>query len=211
MAEPRSPARGRIVQVVVPNRVDLAGGTLDIFPLYLLLPGAMTVNAAIRMASTVSILPVRGPVRLVSDAFPRGGGPGHARLPKRRGSAWSPRPCGFPPAPGSSSGSGTRRPSDPGSGRRPPFWSRRCWRWDAYSGAETGGRRRGRRWRSRRPTSGTLPDPRITSPRCAEESRGSGTFRAGRSGKDRAGGTAGRKLAAHGFWREREGPTSRRG
>lgn len=58
-----------LVQVVVPNRVDLAGGTLDIFPLYLLVPGAMTVNAAICVASVVSIRPVRGPSRLVSDNF----------------------------------------------------------------------------------------------------------------------------------------------
>src|SRR2546428_7347353 len=30
-----------------PTRVDLAGGTLDIWPLYLFHPGAVTVNAAI--------------------------------------------------------------------------------------------------------------------------------------------------------------------
>ena len=60
-----------LVQVVVPNRVDLAGGTLDIFPVYLLVPGAMTVNAAICVASVVSVHPVRGPARLVSDHFSR--------------------------------------------------------------------------------------------------------------------------------------------
>jgi len=60
-----------LVQVVVPNRVDLAGGTLDIFPLYLLVPGAMTVNAAICVASVVSVHPVRGPSRLVSENFSR--------------------------------------------------------------------------------------------------------------------------------------------
>ena len=58
-----------LVQVVVPNRVDLAGGTLDIFPIYLLVPGAMTVNAAICVASVVSVHPVRGAARLVSDPF----------------------------------------------------------------------------------------------------------------------------------------------
>ncbi len=62
---------GPLVQVMVPNRVDLAGGTLDIFPLYLLVPGAMTVNAAIRVESIVSIHPVRGVSRLVSDTFSR--------------------------------------------------------------------------------------------------------------------------------------------
>src|SRR5262245_52526463 len=37
-----------------PTRVDLAGGTLDIWPLYLYHPGAVTVNAAItRYASCV--------------------------------------------------------------------------------------------------------------------------------------------------------------
>ena len=37
-----------------PTRVDLAGGTLDIWPLYLFHPGAVTVNAAItRYASCV--------------------------------------------------------------------------------------------------------------------------------------------------------------
>ena len=30
-----------------PVRIDLAGGTLDIWPLYLLHPGSVTVNAAI--------------------------------------------------------------------------------------------------------------------------------------------------------------------
>ena len=71
MAEPRSRAGSPLVRVVVPSRVDLAGGTLDIYPLYLLVPGAMTVNAAIRMASTVSIRPVRGSSRLVSDISSR--------------------------------------------------------------------------------------------------------------------------------------------
>jgi len=60
-----------LVKVVVPNRVDLAGGTLDIFPLYLLVPSSMTVNAAIRVESVVSIRPVRGKARLVSDNFSR--------------------------------------------------------------------------------------------------------------------------------------------
>ncbi len=71
MAEPRFPEGDPIVRAVVPNRVDLAGGTLDIFPLYLLVPDAMTVNAAIRVASTVWVRPVRGPSRLVSDSSAR--------------------------------------------------------------------------------------------------------------------------------------------
>ncbi len=59
------------VRAVVPNRVDIAGGTLDIVPLYLLIPGSMTVNAAIGMSSIVSVRPVRGPVRLVSETSSR--------------------------------------------------------------------------------------------------------------------------------------------
>lgn len=72
MPRPKDREADPLVRAVVPNRVDIAGGTLDIVPLYLLVPGSMTVNAAIRIASIVSILPVRGPVRLVSDALPGG-------------------------------------------------------------------------------------------------------------------------------------------
>lgn len=57
------------ISVVVPNRVDLAGGTLDIFPLYLLVPGSMTVNAAIGIRSRVEVTSVRGPARLHSEDF----------------------------------------------------------------------------------------------------------------------------------------------
>lgn len=38
-----------------PNRVDLAGGTLDIFPLYIFEGGSFTVNIAIQVYSTVEI------------------------------------------------------------------------------------------------------------------------------------------------------------
>jgi D-glycero-alpha-D-manno-heptose-7-phosphate kinase len=38
---------GRVVEATAPTRVDLAGGTVDIWPLYLFHPGAMTVNVAI--------------------------------------------------------------------------------------------------------------------------------------------------------------------
>jgi len=57
-------------RVVAPNRVDLAGGTLDIYPLYLLLGDAMTVNAAISIRSIVEVRPLRrGSVRLRSENF----------------------------------------------------------------------------------------------------------------------------------------------
>ena len=53
-AGPSSPFR-----VVVPNRVDIAGGTLDIYPLYLLIGDAMTVNAAVAVRSEVAVRPFR--------------------------------------------------------------------------------------------------------------------------------------------------------
>src|SRR5207245_10603637 len=42
------------IEARAPTRIDLAGGTLDIWPLYLFHPGALTVNCAItRYASCV--------------------------------------------------------------------------------------------------------------------------------------------------------------
>ena len=52
-----------------PTRIDLAGGTLDIWPLYLFHPGALTVNCAItRYASCVIETSSRrgGEIHLVS-------------------------------------------------------------------------------------------------------------------------------------------------
>jgi len=40
------PAR-KFAEATAPTRIDLAGGTLDIWPLYLFHPGAVTVNVAI--------------------------------------------------------------------------------------------------------------------------------------------------------------------
>ncbi|MGE5654567.1 MAG: GHMP kinase, partial [Bacillota bacterium] len=40
---------------IAPNRIDLAGGTLDIYPLYLFEEGGITVNAAIDVRSTVKL------------------------------------------------------------------------------------------------------------------------------------------------------------
>src|SRR5438874_9605757 len=59
------------IEARAPTRIDLAGGTLDIWPLYLFHPGALTVNCAItRYASCVietqSGGPKRGSIRLVS-------------------------------------------------------------------------------------------------------------------------------------------------
>lgn len=60
-----------ILSVSVPNRVDLAGGTLDIFPLYLLVPGSKTVNAAISVESVVEVryLSKRRAARIVSANY----------------------------------------------------------------------------------------------------------------------------------------------
>jgi D-glycero-alpha-D-manno-heptose-7-phosphate kinase len=44
-----------IIESKAPTRVDLAGGTLDIWPLYLFHPGAVTVNAAISLYATCII------------------------------------------------------------------------------------------------------------------------------------------------------------
>src|SRR5712692_6379175 len=45
-ARPQSMTQ-RVIEATAPTRIDLAGGTLDIWPLYLFHPGAVTVNAAI--------------------------------------------------------------------------------------------------------------------------------------------------------------------
>jgi D-glycero-alpha-D-manno-heptose-7-phosphate kinase len=57
------------IESKAPTRVDLAGGTLDIWPLYLFHPGAVTINAAVtRYASCVIETNARGDqkIRLVS-------------------------------------------------------------------------------------------------------------------------------------------------
>ena len=44
-----------IIESSAPTRVDLAGGTIDIWPLYLFHPGAMTVNFALSLRASVRI------------------------------------------------------------------------------------------------------------------------------------------------------------
>ena len=59
-----------VFRVSAPNRVDLAGGTLDIFPLYLLVEDTTTVNAAISVRSVVEVRPYRhGVARLQSGNY----------------------------------------------------------------------------------------------------------------------------------------------
>jgi len=70
MKKARSTGAWKPFRVQAPNRVDLAGGTLDIFPLYLLMEGAMTVNAAISVRSVVEARPFRrGAARLYSRNY----------------------------------------------------------------------------------------------------------------------------------------------
>jgi D-glycero-alpha-D-manno-heptose-7-phosphate kinase len=44
-----------IIESSAPTRVDLAGGTIDIWPLYLFHPGASTVNFAINLRASCRI------------------------------------------------------------------------------------------------------------------------------------------------------------
>ena len=54
------------IESKAPTRIDLAGGTLDIWPLYLFHEGALTVNCAItRMASCVIELAPKKSPRIV--------------------------------------------------------------------------------------------------------------------------------------------------
>jgi D-glycero-alpha-D-manno-heptose-7-phosphate kinase len=51
-----------------PTRVDLAGGTLDLWPLYNFVGGARTVNLAINIMTTAEITPLPdGQIELISD------------------------------------------------------------------------------------------------------------------------------------------------
>jgi D-glycero-alpha-D-manno-heptose-7-phosphate kinase len=42
-------------EVKAPNRIDLAGGTTDLYPLYLLMEGGCTINAAVTVSSKVIV------------------------------------------------------------------------------------------------------------------------------------------------------------
>jgi D-glycero-alpha-D-manno-heptose-7-phosphate kinase len=44
-----------LIKTSAPTRIDLAGGTLDIWPLYLFHPGAQTVNAAISLRARATV------------------------------------------------------------------------------------------------------------------------------------------------------------
>ena len=51
---------GPVIVVQAPCRADLAGSTLDLWPLYLFHPGALTLNFALNILTTCRITPLRG-------------------------------------------------------------------------------------------------------------------------------------------------------
>jgi D-glycero-alpha-D-manno-heptose-7-phosphate kinase len=60
-----------IIESSTPTRVDLAGGTIDIWPLYLFHPGAMTVNFALSLRARVRI-ETRNDRRIILESRDRG-------------------------------------------------------------------------------------------------------------------------------------------
>ena len=62
-----------IIESSAPTRVDLAGGTIDIWPLYLFHPGAMTVNFALSLRASVRI-ETRNDRRFILESRDRGVG-----------------------------------------------------------------------------------------------------------------------------------------
>jgi D-glycero-alpha-D-manno-heptose-7-phosphate kinase len=59
-----------IIEATAPTRVDLAGGTIDIWPLYLFHPGAMTVNFAVSLRALCRIEP-RGDDQVILESRDR--------------------------------------------------------------------------------------------------------------------------------------------
>lgn len=58
--EPSHLSELRSICTQAPCRVDLAGGTLDLWPLYLFHPGAVTVNFAVNIMTSCKITPLPG-------------------------------------------------------------------------------------------------------------------------------------------------------
>src|SRR3954470_13140267 len=59
------------IEATAPTRVDLAGGTIDIWPLYLFHPGATTVNFAVSLDATCRI-ETRDDERIILESRDRG-------------------------------------------------------------------------------------------------------------------------------------------
>ena len=56
----RKTAASTAVVAHAPCRADLAGGTIDLWPLYLFHPGALTLNFALEILTTCRITPIKG-------------------------------------------------------------------------------------------------------------------------------------------------------
>jgi D-glycero-alpha-D-manno-heptose-7-phosphate kinase len=67
MAKKSSWAAGPTITAQAPCRADLAGGTIDLWPLYLFHPGALTLNFGLQILTTCRITPLSGArIELVS-------------------------------------------------------------------------------------------------------------------------------------------------
>jgi len=60
MAPKPSAAKGPTITGRAPCRADLAGGTVDLWPLYLFHPGALTLNFALEILTTCKVTPLAG-------------------------------------------------------------------------------------------------------------------------------------------------------
>jgi D-glycero-alpha-D-manno-heptose-7-phosphate kinase len=60
MRQTKRAVRGRTVTVQAPCRADLAGATIDLWPLYLFHPGAVTLNIALNIQAACRITPLPG-------------------------------------------------------------------------------------------------------------------------------------------------------
>jgi len=61
---------GGTIEVFAPARVDLAGGTLDLWPIYCLHPGSITVNAALAAGVRVRLTPGGAPAGRIRHLAP---------------------------------------------------------------------------------------------------------------------------------------------
>ncbi len=60
MRKTSSTGSGRGIVAQAPCRADLAGGTIDLWPLYLFHPDALTINFAVNILTTCRITPLKG-------------------------------------------------------------------------------------------------------------------------------------------------------
>jgi len=60
MAKPTLAPAGPSIVAQAPCRADLAGGTMDLWPLYLFHPGALTLNFALNIQTTCRVKPLKG-------------------------------------------------------------------------------------------------------------------------------------------------------